>query len=151
MPATKIQDDAEVRRWFTEGRTYRWMVDEYLEQYNIETVPSMWGNYRRRMGITRRTVRNDDLIPWPVKLEHRYAYPVMMLRAEGRTRQGAEVSDENKGRLRAWHVRMEETNTVLHYDPETEQGWFYVPRRDEFDTDLIREPLRKTTPHLPRS
>jgi hypothetical protein len=40
---------------------------------------------------------------------------------------------------------MEEDGTVLHYDPDTEQGWFYVPKRDGIDTDLIRKPERVTT------
>lgn len=146
MSAGKIVDEGEVFRWFEEGRTYRWMVEEYLRKYNIETVPGMWGNFRRRKGIARRSVRNDDLIPWYVKPEHRWAYPVMMLRLEGRVREGYPLSDENEGRHRTWRRQMEETGTVVHYDPDTEEGWFYVPRREGIDLDLIRKPDRKTTP-----
>ena len=71
MGAGKIQDEGEVRRWFAEGRTYRWMCDEYLRKYNIETVQSMWGNIRRKWGLPRRITRDDDLIPWLILEKHR--------------------------------------------------------------------------------
>lgn len=44
MPA-KIVDEGEVIRWFEEGRTYKWMTEEYLRKYNLEVAPSIWGNF----------------------------------------------------------------------------------------------------------
>jgi hypothetical protein len=32
----------------------------------------------------------------------------------------------------------------VHYDPDTEDGFFYVPRLDS-DADIIRKPRIKTT------
>ena len=144
MPASKIVDEQEVIRWFEEGRTYAWMIDEYKRKYNVETVPSMWGNFRRRRGLDRRITRDDDLIPWSVKPEHRWAYPVMMLRVEARRRAGLDLTEDMQNRLDNWLARLEEDGTVVHYDPDTEDGFYYVPRRKE-DTDLIREPEKKTT------
>lgn len=145
MSATKIQDENEIIRWFEEGRTYAWMVDEYRRKYNIETVPSLWGNFRRRKGLPRRIARNDELIPWEVKREHRWDYPIMMLRYEARRREGFELTDESRELVDGWLRGMERDGTVLHYEPETEQGWFYVERRPGIDTDIIRVPERKTT------
>lgn len=147
MSASKIQDDGEVRRWFEEGKTYRWMCDEYLRKYNIETVTSMWGNYRRRHGLTRRITRDDNLIPWLVKEKHRWEYPVAMLRAEGRRRAGRKIRAQDEARLPSFKRKLAEGGLVVHYDPDTEEGFFYVPARPE-DTDLIRVPKRKTTPRL---
>ena len=62
MVATKIQNLEEALAWLREGKPYQWIVEEYLRKYNIETVPSLWGNLRRKHGIPRRLVRNDDLI-----------------------------------------------------------------------------------------
>jgi hypothetical protein len=148
MGARKIQDEQEVIRWFEEGRTYDWMIQKYREKYNIETVPSMWGNFRRRRGLARRIARDDELIPWEVKREHRWDYPIMMLRQEARKRAGFELTDEQEHGLAAWKRNIEEDGTVVHYDPDTEQGWFYVPRREGIDVDLIRHPERKTTLRL---
>lgn len=138
-------DEGEVVRWFEEGRTYAWMQQEYLRKYNIETVLSMWGNFRRRKGLDRRIVRNDDLIPWFIKEKHRWLYPIVMLRAEARRREGKELPEEERTRLESWKARLAADNAVVHYEPETEEGFFYVPRREGVDLDLIRVPERKTT------
>jgi hypothetical protein len=147
MGARKIQDEQEVIRWFEEGRTYAWMVDEYKRKYNIETVPSLWGNFRRRRGLQRRLTRNDELIPWHVKPEHRWLYPIGMLRVEARRRDKGEdaISDLERTRLNSWKKMLADENAVVHYDPDTEEGFFYVPR-GEGDTDLIHVPKVKTTP-----
>ncbi|WP_436739913.1 hypothetical protein [Streptomyces sp. BBFR102] len=145
MGKRKIQDESEVVRWFEEGRTYAWMIAEYKRKYNIDTVPSMWGNFRRRRGLDRRIVRDDELIPWFVKEEHRWAYPLAMLRAEARRRAGKELTETDTSRLGNWLEMLEEENAVVHYDPDTDEGFFYIPREPE-DDDLIRRPNRKTTP-----
>ncbi|HYF74616.1 MAG TPA: hypothetical protein VD864_17435 [Nocardioides sp.] len=145
MPTRKIVDEGEVIRWFEEGRTYAWMAEEYRTKYGISTVPSMWGNFRRRKGLDRRLERNDDLIPWAVEKQHRWAYPLMMLRTEARRRAGMEVSGGMLDRLERWLERMTADQTVIHYDPATEEGFSYVPRRADLDVDLIRVPERKTT------
>ncbi|MFI6286377.1 hypothetical protein ACIBCM_16705 [Streptomyces sp. NPDC051018] len=145
MGRSKIQDEGEVIRWFQEGRTYAWMVEEYRRKYNIETVPSMWGNFRQRRGLDRRITRDDDLIPWFVKEEHRWLYPLAMLRVEARRRDGRTLTENDRSRLTSWREMLTAQNTVVHYDPDTEEGFFYVPRRAD-DVDLIRRPERKTTP-----
>lgn len=144
MAKKKIQDEQEVIRWFEEGKTYRWMIDEYKRKYNIETVPSMWGNFRRRRGLDRRITRDDDLIPWFVKEEHRWLYPLAMLRLEARLRDGRKLSDPDKARLDSWKEMLTEQDAVVHYDLDTEEGFFYVPRQAG-DDDLIHRPKHKTT------
>ncbi|WP_329289579.1 hypothetical protein [Streptomyces pseudovenezuelae] len=145
MGKKKIQDEGEVIRWFEEGRTYQWMIDEYKRKYNIDTVPSMWGNFRRRKGLDRRLVRDDDLIPWFVKDEHRWSYPLVMLRTEARRRAGKALTEGDQARLASWTEMLEENKAVVHYDGETEEGFFYVPRQAG-DDDLIHRPKQKTTP-----
>ncbi|MEV7795896.1 hypothetical protein [Streptomyces sp. NPDC087512] len=144
MAKRKIVDEGEVIRWFEQGWTYQQMTDEYKRKYGIETVSSMWGNFRYRKGLTRRIARNDDLIPWAVKPEHRQLYPVAMLRVEGRRRAGMELDEDRLNRLASWRAMLEEEDAVVHYDPDTAEGFFYVPREPQ-DDDIIRRPARKTT------
>ncbi|MFE4451406.1 hypothetical protein [Streptomyces sp. NPDC056796] len=144
MGAKKIVDEDEVIRWFAQGKTYQWMIDEYKRKYGIDTVSSMWGNFRRRRNLSRRITRNDRLIPWFVKAEHRWLYPLAMLRIEARRRDGKKLPELEQTRLKAWKEMLEEENAVVHYDPETEEGFFYVPRQ-EGDDDLIHEPEEQTT------
>lgn len=143
MGASTIVDEGEVLRWFEEGRTYQWMSDEYLRKYGIERSIASWGNFRRRRGLEHRIVRDDALIPWQIKEEHRWAYPVTMLRAEGRRRAGLELTENAQARLDSWKANLAEEGVVVHYDPDTEEGFFYVAPRKGVDTDLIRQPTRK--------
>ncbi len=144
MGARKIQSESEVIRWFEEGVTYEEMVERYRQKYNIETTPSMWGNFRRRRGLERRITRDDELIPWAVKIEHRHDYPILMLRKEARRRAGYALSPEDDHAVDAWIAGMKEANAVLHYEPETKEGWFYVVPRANIDADLIRVPDEPT-------
>lgn len=139
MPASKIQNEDEVVRWFNEGRTYDWMCKTYLEKYGIETVPSLWSNFRRRRGLPRRIVRDDALIPWSVREEHRWDYKLQMLRLEARARAGEPVREADAARHRNFIDMLRESNAVVHYDPDTEAGFFLVARRPE-DTDIVRMP-----------
>jgi len=142
----KIQDESEVLRWFEEGRTYQWMTEEYERKYNITMTGSAWGNFRRRKGIARRITRDDDLIPWLVKREHRWNYDLAMLRAEARRRAGRPLKPHVEERLESWLRTLHEADAVVHYDPETADG-FHLVKREKGDTDLIHEPKRKTTLH----
>ncbi|MGA5019237.1 hypothetical protein ACPCAA_17695 [Streptomyces griseoincarnatus] len=139
MPPRKIQNESEVIRWFEEGRTYEWMQQTYREKYNIETTVPMWAAFRRRKGLDRRNLRADNLLPWKVKAEHRHLYPAIMLRCEARLRAGRELNERDTKRLANWKTMLDEDKLVVHYDPDTTEGFFYIPR-EERDTDLIREP-----------
>lgn len=145
MPAhSKVQDLAEALQWLEEGRTYQWIVDEYLRKYNVETTISMWAALRRRHGIDNRIVRDEALIPWAVKPEHRHAHAVSMLRAEARRRAGRQLTPLMQDMLDTWLSGLRQDNHVVHYDPDTDEGWWYVPRREGRDVDLIRVPERQT-------
>lgn len=145
MARSKIQNEQEVLRWFEEGKPYSWMVEKYREKYHIDTTVAMWGNFRRSRGLERRMDRSPDLIPWQVNKEHRWAYPLAMLRVEARRRRGEEVREVDESKLTSWKARLAEHDLVVHYDPDTEEGFFLVPRRKGVDKDLIREPERVTS------
>ncbi|MFE0104121.1 hypothetical protein [Streptomyces sp. NPDC059009] len=139
MPPRKIQNEQEAIRWIEEGKTYAWIVEKYKEKYGIETTVPMWSTFRRRKGIEPRVVRDTNLIPWKIAKEHMLAYPLVMLRSEARMRAGEELKGRAASKLQSWKNMLEETNQVVYYDRDTEDGFFYVPREDS-DTDLIRRP-----------
>jgi hypothetical protein len=118
------------------------MCDEYLRKYHIETRTSMWGNFRRRRGLDMRISRDELLIPWHVLPAHRWRYPVQMLRAEARSRAGLNLRAEDIHRLPPWRDFLRAGDVVVHYEPQLETGFVYVPR-EVFDTDIIRDPRSK--------
>lgn len=139
----KIVDETEVKRWFEEGRTYQEMVDTYAEKYDIAIGVSAFANFRRRHGLELRITRDEDLIPWAVLRTHRYANQVNMLRTEARRRANAALTEREERVLTSWLRGLERDDVVVHYDPDTEQGWFYVPRLPS-DDDIIRRPEHVT-------
>lgn len=141
----KIVDEGEVRDWIEEGKPYRWMVSEYDRKYNLPVSVSMFSEFRSTRGLTRRVVRDPELIPWMVKPEHRIDTILANLRTEARVRAGEAPEDLSYGvrtRWQAFKRRLEEGDLVVHYDPDTEDGFFLVPRQPE-DTDIIRRPKRR--------
>jgi hypothetical protein len=72
-----------------------------------------------------------------------------MLRAEARRRDGYELREFDEERLPVWLDYLRENDVVVHYDPELEEGFVYVPR-EAGDKDIVRQPPLKTTKR-PRS
>lgn len=146
MPASMIENDGEVNRWFEEERPYSHMIDQYRSKYGKETTVQFWSKQRERRGFKRRNVRDDNLIPWRVKVDHAYKEEPINLRREARRRAGLPIGKDPDYQAKAlaeldsWIARLAEDDAVVHYDADTEQGWFLVPRRQGVDLDLIHEP-----------
>ncbi|MGV9312576.1 hypothetical protein ACWDR0_10310 [Streptomyces sp. NPDC003691] len=145
MPSTKIKNEQEAIDWLEEGRTYAWIVEQYKIKYGIDTTVAMWSAFRRRRGIPTRVTRDTDLIPWRVQKKHIMAYPLAMLRAEARRRAGEELKGRTASKLESWKAALTRDERVVYYDPDTEDGFFYVPR-EERDSDLIRKPATGLRP-----
>lgn len=144
MSVTKLQDRDEFVRWYTEGKTYSWIIDTYREKYDTDIGSGTISNWRHQLGLERRAVVDTSLIPWEVKPEHRINHILNMLRSEGRRRGGQEVAPRTLAKLEAWLAGLAADDAVAHYDPDTEQGWWIVKRRPGIDTDIIRKPDGKT-------
>jgi hypothetical protein len=143
MPKSQVQNHQELNAWITEGRPYSWIIDKYQEKYGITLKPTMLANYRRRHGLPPRNVRDDKLIPWYVKPEHRKLYRVEMLRMVARMRAGAELTEREQTRVTSFLENLRAANAVITYEPASEEGFYYVPRLPE-DDDIIRRPEKVT-------
>ena len=126
MRPTVIQDEREVIQWLEEGRTFKWMAEEYLRKYNLKVAAGHVQRLPVPHGSAYPRRANDDLVPWAVAEHHRWANPVMMLRAEARRRAGLSVTTP---RLDSWVAGLKRDGLVVHYDPDTDEGFFYVPAR----------------------
>ena len=63
-----------------------------------------------------------------------------MLRAAARRDDGRGNSPVIEAQLDLFLRRLSELDAVVHYDPDTEEGFFRVPRRHGIDKGLVREP-----------
>ncbi|WP_200209556.1 hypothetical protein [Micromonospora coerulea] len=144
MTASKLVDRDEFIRWYDEGMTYSWIIEEYWRKYGIEIGYGTISNWRHQLGLNKRAVRDTTLIPWSVRPEHRDHHILQMLRTEARRRAGEPVPADRLMKLEGWLRNLDEQDAVVHYDPDTAQGWWLVHRRPWFDRDLIRVPDRVT-------
>jgi len=146
VPASKMQDEAEFKRWYEQGRTYNWMVEEYAKKYHLQVTPTMFSNYRIRLGLPARAVSDTSLVPWSVRPAHRREQHYIMLTQEARQRAGKPLKGDKPERLEAWKAKLKElsersgTRLVVHYEPDLQPGFRLVPAREGIDTGLVRVP-----------
>lgn len=143
MPA-KLIPDSEVAQLCRQGKTDKEIAEYLLEHLNVALTPNAITRWRRRQGMDTRRHRYTDLIPWRVKVEHAWLYIPKLLRWESRLRAGLPVSDRDRQRLDEFKAKLDAAfdgrGGVVHYDPETQEGWWVVERRPGIDTDMIRNP-----------
>lgn len=140
---TKIVDASEVRRWIREGKTYQWMKEEYLRKYNIEISVSTFIMFNRKYGLSYRyaVLERGGERPWKVKEEHRSRGMDAYLSALIRRDNGYSVPEEKLTSAENWWKQMEERGLVVGYNPDSEEGFFAIPRRPGIDNGYVREPL----------
>jgi hypothetical protein len=92
--------------------------------------------------IKADTDRTDDrAVPWsPIRREHREKYLVRMLRAAHRRDRGLVNAPVMEAQLNTFIASMERDGWVVDYDPDTEDGFIRVPRREGIDLGYVREP-----------
>jgi hypothetical protein len=96
-----------------------------------------------RAGISGNAHRYSEELPWVVRTEHLTQYPARMLRLLGRRRAGLTLRDEESLRLDRWLAILEKDKEVVGYDPNTIEGFWYVPRRGSEGRNGI--PTRRQT------
>lgn len=138
----KIVNHPEMRTWIEEGRPYDWIVGQYADRYGVTLTVAAVASYRFRHQLTRRQVRDRDLIPWQVEKDHRNVYLLEMLRLEARVRAGAPLSDREKQRHQEFRTNLAIARAVVHYVPDSVDGFQYVPRLAQ-DDDIIRRPTTR--------
>lgn len=142
MPGPKLPREM-VLRWLAEGVTQSEIVDR-LADMGIETSQSAVSMLKARHATgareaAMRTVTRAELIPWKLQPQHRQLHAAKMLRAKSRLDRGEGVGDIQRRQLETWLAGLEADQACIHYDPETEQGFWRVPRRSGID-GIIRDP-----------
>jgi len=138
MPG-KILPDGLIARLMREGKTDGDIVRYLAEHEHITVTRQAISAWRKRRGDDMRP-RPPKAMPWKLRPEHRQTEPARIIRNHARLERGDTIPEGDMDRYRRAIARLEETGTVFHYDPDTEQGWFLVPRRKGVDKGIVREP-----------
>lgn len=155
MATRTTPDDDTIIEWHFEGITFEEMAARWAEQRPDLTDPPSAAAFNmkaHRMGLPLRNMRHSDLVPWtPIRPEHLHDYKVNMLRRESARRADAprftpghpNCDEADLQRLNSWLQGLRDGNggkgVVVHYDPDTVEGWHYV-NRVKADKDIIRTP-----------
>lgn len=142
MPGPKLPREL-VLRWLAEGSTQAEIVDR-LADMGIDATQSGVSMLKMRhaTGETEAKMRTRvraDLLPWKLRPEHRQLHAAKMLRAKSRLDRGEDVGRIQRRQLETWLAGLEADQACIHYDPDTEQGFWRVARRPDID-GIIRDP-----------
>lgn len=139
MPAPVLPQQ-KVERLARAGLSNAEIIERLRREDHIDTTTAAISMFRKRHDLPRLRARYEDLLPWQVRPEHGNLFMAKMLRTEGQLRAGKELPESTAAQHAAWRLRLEEADAVCHYDGETAEGWWLVPRRHGIDKGLIREP-----------
>lgn len=137
MPRPSILPDKNtLMHWMDEGLTHKQMAELVYETTGERVTRSAITMALGRYGLTDPGHRHSDVIPWRLSMMHMQAYPVRMLRLLARQRRGDDLSASDEKRLIAWMDQLQEHDAVVAYDPDSPEGFVYVPREPGDPDDI---------------
>ena len=134
-----LPNDDTLKAMWESGMTQEQIAQAIAERTHYAVSRSAVSVALSRAGLTKR-VRYTSTLPWKLKQEHSDSYDAYMLRLAGRIEQGKPLSDDEQRRFDSWTRRLAEAGCVVHYEPRSKQGFWWVPRREGVDTGYIRRP-----------
>jgi hypothetical protein len=136
---TRVPDKTKLKNYLAKGLTQAQIVEAWEKDSNIRVSRSAIGMAIKRYELVSSRPRPNymDMIPWTVRGEHQMAWDARMLRLEARRRRGDELTDKEKRDLTHWRSRLDEADAVIVYEPDSDEGFFWVPRTKD-DDDIVR-------------
>lgn len=140
MAIQRVPGKGELKRYLNSGMTQAQIVEAWADDSGERVSRSAIAMAIARFGLKSAHQRPEyrDLLPWTVAEEHRHHIDARMLRLEGRRRAGGELSEGELRWLTNWKNELERVNAVVHYERDTDEGFFWVPR-EAHTHDLIWE------------
>lgn len=105
----------ELRRYKELGLTYQGIIDDWHGRTGYRMSRGTLANAMFRAGLTTKTERYRDTLPWTVLDKHTDNLPARMLRLLGRRRRGMAIKPEDESRLDGFLRRLAEDNAVVFY------------------------------------
>ena len=141
VAARRTIDRETLKRYIDAGLSLTEMAEHWETETGTTRARSSFAVAMSRYNMTSAhpQVRHDDTLPWRVKSKHAMEYPARMLRALGRRNKGLPIGEELSDRLDSYLRDLDKDNAVVHYDAETPEGFWHVPREPQ-DKGYIRQP-----------
>lgn len=132
--------EPNMERWLREGKTYKWIKEQFEAKYHDTISDGTIVNFRDRKDIPPRYAVDSRRLghPWKVLPEHRGVGLDTYLSTLIRRDEGLAVPDDRLATAERWWSQMCEKDLVVSYTQEL--GWLTVKRRPGIDNGYIREP-----------
>lgn len=142
MPPTRVPNKTQMRQYLERGLTQAQIVDAWEQESGFRVSRSAIAMAIERYDLksAHPRPRYEDLLPWTVAVEHRQHIDARMLRLEGRRRAGQRLSESEARWLQQWKDDLERVGGVVHYERDTDEGFFWIPREKEHGDELIARP-----------
>src|SRR5690349_15009401 len=114
-------DYSEAEQMLRAGKTQQ----EVAEKFGV-TQAAVSANIKRgNIKVEYPNQTEGRAVPWhPIRPEHRDRYLIRMLRAKARRDQGLKSAAVLEAMLDKFLQSADEQGFVIHYDPDTEDGFF---------------------------
>ena len=137
--STQKLDDNKVEQLLRSG----WTQIRVVEWYRGRGISVSQSAISQAIAVGRIKVDTNRVsggIPWVLKPEHRHRHSARMLRAQTRLDAGLPIGVSMVAQVVAWRESLEAEDSVVHYDPDTKEGFWRVPRRAAVDHWWVRDP-----------
>ena len=134
--------EPEVRRWYHQGKTYAWMVQEYQRKYDLRVSPAIFSYRRSARGWERRQRARDRRVdPLGGQGGAPLASHFVLLRLEARSRRfGIDtLRDSDVRDLAAFREQLKADDVVVALRPPHRAGFLARAARAG-DSDIVRQP-----------
>lgn len=137
----KTIDRATLKRYISEGLTLTEMSERFQKEFGVRRARTSFSAAMQRFNLKspHPKTRHKATLPWRVKSEHGMAYEARMLRLLGRRKANLPLSQADTTRLDGFLRELERDHKVVHYDPLTPQGFWFVEKLPG-DNGYIRVP-----------
>ena len=143
-----LPDRTELRRMKDAGMTHQQIADEVERRTGQRVTRNAVTMAMARHGLSGNPTRYSDEIPWRVRQKHERHYALAMLRLYARRRRGVRLNTDQTQRLDSWLGQLADNDRVVFYEPESPDGFYYVPRQPEDGEDIIRRPVEEPDGNL---
>lgn len=136
---------AKLRALFNSGLTYEEIAEANERSTGWKPTRAGVAKKFERLDFPARKLHHGDLLPWKLAEPHRKDRFRYMLEAEGRKRQGRDLSDSDLVLVSLLHDLLFGRGRflVVGYDPSI---GFYLTERLDSDSDIVRMPTPKGQP-----
>lgn len=143
-----LPDRTELRRMKDAGMTHQQIADEVEKRTGQKVTRNAVTMAMARHGLSSNPTRYSEEIPWRVRQKHERHYALAMLRLYARQRRGVKLNREQSQRLTSWLGQLQGADRVVFYEPESPDGFYYVPRLPEDGDGIIRRPVEEPAADL---